>query len=101
MSNVAEFPLPDSGAFDSRGSSYDERTGSDGPGRVPPNDVTAEMCVLGAMLLSKDAIADVVEALKIDDFYRPQHATVGLSVQEARQLLVELQEAIAQAEGAR
>lgn len=77
MSNVAEFPLHDNGAFDPRSASFDERTGGgDGPGRVPPNDVTAEMCVLGAMLLSKDAIADVVETLKIDDFYRPQHGTV-------------------------
>ena len=28
------------------------------------------------MLLSKDAIADVVESLKVEDFYRPAHATV-------------------------
>ncbi|HEX5540867.1 MAG TPA: replicative DNA helicase [Micromonospora sp.] len=28
------------------------------------------------MLLSKDAIADVVEILKTDDFYRPIHATI-------------------------
>ena len=51
------------------------------PGRVdfdrtPPQDVVAEQCVLGAMLLSKDAIADVVEVLKPGDFYRPAHQTV-------------------------
>ena len=81
MSNVAEFPLPDSGAFDPRSASFDERHGGgDGPGRVPPNDITAEMCVLGAMLLSKDAIADVVENLKYDDFYKPQHSTIFLTV---------------------
>ena len=28
------------------------------------------------MLLSKDAIADVVEVLRPDDFYRPAHQTV-------------------------
>jgi len=44
--------------------------------RTPPADLAAEQAVLGAMLLSKDAIADVVETLKIDDFYRPAHATV-------------------------
>ena len=38
--------------------------------------MAAEAAVLGAMLLSKDAIADVVETLKVDDFYRPAHATV-------------------------
>ena len=44
--------------------------------RTPPQDVAAEQCVLGAMLLSKDAIADVVEVLKPGDFYRPAHQTV-------------------------
>jgi replicative DNA helicase len=44
--------------------------------RTPPADMAAEQAVLGAMLLSKDAIADVVESLKVDDFYRPAHATV-------------------------
>ncbi|MEV1331706.1 replicative DNA helicase [Micromonospora costi] len=44
--------------------------------RTPPQDVAAEQCVLGGMLLSKDAIADVVEILKSTDFYRPIHATI-------------------------
>lgn len=44
--------------------------------RTPPQDVAAEQCVLGAMMLSKDAIADVVERLKEDDFYMPAHQTV-------------------------
>ncbi|MFB9854148.1 replicative DNA helicase [Micromonospora andamanensis] len=44
--------------------------------KTPPQDVAAEQCVLGGMLLSKDAIADVVEILKTNDFYRPIHATV-------------------------
>ena len=32
--------------------------------RIPPQDVSAEQCVLGGMMLSKDAIADVVEELR-------------------------------------
>src|ERR1044071_7052205 len=44
--------------------------------RTPPQDVAAEQCVLGGMLLSKDAIADVVEILRSNDFYRPAHATI-------------------------
>ncbi|WBB78349.1 replicative DNA helicase [Micromonospora sp. WMMD882] len=44
--------------------------------KTPPQDVAAEQCVLGGMLLSKDAIADVVEILKTPDFYRPIHATI-------------------------
>ncbi|MGH3727574.1 MAG: replicative DNA helicase [Micromonosporaceae bacterium] len=44
--------------------------------RTPPQDVAAEQCVLGGMLLSKDAIADVVEVVRTVDFYKPAHATV-------------------------
>ncbi|MGA4683697.1 MULTISPECIES: replicative DNA helicase [Micromonospora] len=61
-----------------------ERTGGQSPEppresafeKTPPQDVAAEQCVLGGMLLSKDAIADVVEILKTNDFYRPVHATI-------------------------
>ncbi len=44
--------------------------------RTPPQDLAAEQCVLGGMMLSKDAIADVVEILRTTDFYRPAHATI-------------------------
>lgn len=44
--------------------------------RLPPQDVGAERSVLGGMLLSKDAIADVVETLKGVDFYRPAHEVI-------------------------
>ena len=44
--------------------------------RTPPQDVAAEQSVLGGMLLSKDAIADVVEVVRGTDFYRPAHQTV-------------------------
>jgi replicative DNA helicase len=50
-----------------------------GPGslvRTPPQDLAAEQSVLGGMLLSKDAIADVVEVLRGPDFYRPAHELV-------------------------
>ncbi|HET8590020.1 MAG TPA: replicative DNA helicase [Nakamurella sp.] len=44
--------------------------------RQPPQDLAAEQSVLGGMLLSKDAIADVVETIKSHDFYKPAHALV-------------------------
>jgi replicative DNA helicase len=44
--------------------------------RQPPQDVAAEQSVLGGMLLSKDAVADVVERLRHNDFYRPAHQAV-------------------------
>ena len=44
--------------------------------RQPPQDMAAEQSVLGGMLLSKDAIADVLEKLRPGDFYRPAHQNV-------------------------
>ena len=62
------------------GSDYGDSGQGRGQGRdferLPPQDITAEQCVLGGMLLSKDAIADVVEVLRPTDFYRPAHQTV-------------------------
>jgi replicative DNA helicase len=43
------------------------------PERVPPHNIEAEESVLGAMMLSAEAIATVVESVKADDFYRPAH----------------------------
>ncbi|MCX6458362.1 MAG: replicative DNA helicase, partial [Actinobacteria bacterium] len=50
------------------------------PTRTPPQDVAAEQSVIGAMLLSKDAIADVVEQVREHDFYRPNHQTLFSTV---------------------
>ncbi|WP_259557886.1 replicative DNA helicase [Brachybacterium sillae] len=53
------------------------QTGPDrGLERTPPQDLNAERGVLGAMMLSKDAIADVVDKLKGFDFYRPAHELI-------------------------
>jgi replicative DNA helicase len=48
--------------------------------RTPPQDIPAEMSVLGGMLLSKDAIADVVEQIRGNDFYRPAHEAIYESI---------------------
>ncbi|NUP52191.1 MAG: replicative DNA helicase [Catenulispora sp.] len=44
--------------------------------RTPPQDIPAEQSVLGGMLLSKDAIAEVIEVVKANDFYKPAHEAV-------------------------
>ena len=44
--------------------------------RTPPQDNAAEQSVLGSMLLSKDAIADVVDVIKGVDYYRPAHEII-------------------------
>jgi replicative DNA helicase len=61
------------------GPSRDRGPSPDGPydaGRQPPQDAVAEQSVLGGMLLSKDAIADVLEHVQGADFYRPAHQLV-------------------------
>ncbi len=44
--------------------------------RVLPNDVEAEQAVLGAMIIDKDAIANVLEMIRPDDFYREDNREV-------------------------
>ncbi len=43
---------------------------------TPPQDIEAERSVLGAMMLSRDAIQDVSETITGADFYRPAHETI-------------------------
>jgi replicative DNA helicase len=46
-------------------------------GRIPPHNLQAEESVLGALLLSRDAIGVVGEAgLKVRDFYNPAHQQI-------------------------
>jgi replicative DNA helicase len=49
------------------------RTGSD---RVPPHNVQAEESLLGAMLLSRDAIASAMELCNPEDFYKSSHGHI-------------------------
>ncbi len=44
--------------------------------KTPPHDMRAEQSVLGAMILDKEAILDIVEIIKADDFYRGAHTEI-------------------------
>ena len=44
--------------------------------RVPPHNLEAEVSVLGAMMLSRDAISEVSEIVGPEDFYRGAHRTL-------------------------
>ena len=50
--------------------------------RVPPQNLEAEQSVLGAMMLSTDAMADVVEILEADDFYRSAHGRIYAALRD-------------------
>ncbi|GAA4670492.1 hypothetical protein GCM10023197_27410 [Gordonia humi] len=65
-------------APEDQGSEPEERTAPprEDYGRQPPQDLQAEQSVLGGMLLSKDAVADVLERIRPGDFYKPAHQAV-------------------------
>lgn len=44
--------------------------------RIPPHNMDAERSVLGAALLSKDALNDVIEEIRPGDFYDPNHKEI-------------------------
>lgn len=49
------------------------QNGRTSDGRVPPHNLQAEESLIGAMLLSKDAIGMAVESCSSTDFYKPAH----------------------------
>ncbi|NBU93844.1 MAG: replicative DNA helicase, partial [Actinobacteria bacterium] len=65
--SIAEFPNNNSRARNNNPAEFE---------RTPPQDVLAEQSVLGGMLLSKDAISEVLEILRERDFYRPAHELI-------------------------
>ena len=50
--------------------------GTGAAGRIPPHNLEAEESVLGAMLLSRDAIAAAMENCKAEDFYKTSHGYI-------------------------
>ncbi|WP_078510684.1 replicative DNA helicase [Streptomyces himastatinicus] len=53
----------------------------DGFERIPPQDLDAEQSALGAQLMSKNAIADVIESsMQQRDYYRPAHETIQQAI---------------------
>ncbi len=59
------------------GLANDQRSGDQRQSeRTPPHDLLAEQSAIGGMLLSKDAVADVIEAVRAVDFYIPKHEII-------------------------
>lgn len=44
--------------------------------RMPPHDIGAEQAALGGMMMSADAIKDVLEVIVTDDYFRPAHQMI-------------------------
>ena len=49
-------------------------------GRVPPHDIDAEESLLGAMLLSNDAVGVAIEICRAADFYKPAHGHIFTAI---------------------
>ncbi|MEG0662782.1 MAG: DnaB-like helicase N-terminal domain-containing protein, partial [Anaerovoracaceae bacterium] len=50
--------------------------------RIPPHNEEAEKSVLGAAMLDKDALYDVAEKVKPDDFYNQNHKEIFEAIME-------------------
>ena len=50
--------------------------------RIPPHNDDAEKSVLGSILLDKDALYEVLEILKVEDFYNDMHKEIYSAIQD-------------------
>ena len=50
--------------------------------RLPPQSIEAEQSVLGALLIDRDAVVEVAEILRDQDFYRNQHGRIYAAILE-------------------
>jgi replicative DNA helicase len=64
--NIRSLPTAPAGSYD----------------RVPPHNLDAETSVIGSMLLSKNAIAEVTELVGAEDFYRGAHRTMFEAIRD-------------------
>jgi replicative DNA helicase len=49
-------------------------------GRIPPSAIEAEESLIGAMLLSQEAVSIAYETVQAEDFYRPLHGQIFSSI---------------------
>ena len=59
-------------------------------GRVQPHDLEAEKALLGAILLSQEALETVVETIHVEDFYKSSHQIIYSAILR----LVEVSESV-------
>lgn len=51
-------------------------------GKVPPHSIEAEEAVLGAMLLSQQAVTDAIDILEPNSFYKSEHQKIYSAVKQ-------------------
>ena len=50
--------------------------------KIPPQNTEAEQCLLGCLMLDKEAIVKVVDSIKSEDFYKGGHQDIYQSMVE-------------------
>ena len=50
--------------------------------KLPPQNLEAELSVLGALLLDNETLHDVVPLLKVEDFYRDSHQVIYRAIRD-------------------
>jgi len=50
------------------------------PGKIPPQNIDAEISLLGSLLIEEDAIITIADKISIDDFYDKRHSTIYAAV---------------------
>jgi replicative DNA helicase len=53
-----------------------------GIGKLPPQALDVEEAVLGALMLDRDSLANVIDSLKKDTFYRDEHQRIFSAIFE-------------------
>ena len=52
------------------------------PAKLPPRNTEAEQCLLGCLMLDKDAIVKVIDFIKAEDFYKGIHGEIYQTMAE-------------------
>ena len=50
--------------------------------KIPPQNTEAEQCLLGSLMLDKDAIVKVVDFIRAEDFYKGTHQDIYAAMVE-------------------
>ena len=74
--SIAHLGLTGQRGADQRGTDQRSNAESRQNERTPPHDLLAEQSALGGMMLSPDAVADVIETVRGSDFYIPKHEII-------------------------
>ena len=51
-------------------------------GKIPPQNLEAEMSLLGSILLDKDAMIKIADTVDTNDFYKPANKEIFETMQE-------------------